>query len=89
MTAPIFGQPLPKVTKGRHGATKEGTNPMLAYGKGPEGRTCKTCAHIRVNRFGKNYYKCAKRGMSASAATDHRLKWPACAYYQENVEGEE
>lgn len=55
-------------------------NPMvLIYGPGPEGKTCWECSNIRSMVFNRRIYKCRLRGITASAATDHRPRWPACA----------
>lgn len=60
----------------------------LAYaaapGSGPEGKTCKTCAH-RVRKQGntKFYNKCDLVRWSRSDATDIRVSSPACWRYEE------
>lgn len=50
----------------------------------PRGPTCGTCVHHEVVNVGRAYHKCARHrlGMTASAASDIRLKWPACALYE-------
>jgi hypothetical protein len=61
-------------------------NPMVRHhGKGPQGKTCRTCRHaVSVNRGTvRDYWKCTRRGLSRSSATDHRLKWDACRLYEE------
>lgn len=58
------------------------TNPCVAaYGPGPEGKRCGDCAHLIAHRFAKTYYKCDLRVQTASAASDHRVRWPACARF--------
>jgi len=60
-------------------------NPMIVrHGRGPEGKTCRTCVHaVATSPTGnKTYWKCDRRGMSRSTATDHRLKWNACRLYE-------
>jgi hypothetical protein len=53
-------------------------------GYGPKGKTCKTCHYlIKTKYHGKVYYKCDWRGITASAASDIRLKWNACRLYEE------
>lgn len=59
-------------------------NPCVyVFGPGPEGKTCKTCAHLVRRDYAKTYYKCDKRSMSRSEATDHRVGWRACGKYEE------
>lgn len=59
------------------------TNPCIpVYGKGPDGKRCATCKHLRVHQYANRYYKCDLRRMSASAATDHRVRWDACGKYE-------
>lgn len=50
--------------------------------------TCKTCTHHQVNRRSKTYHKCDlhRLGLSGSAASDIRVRWPACAAYETAVE---
>lgn len=50
-------------------------------GTGPEGKTCKTCDHLRVNAMSKNYYKCGLIKATGGPGTDIHLKDAACAYY--------
>ena len=59
-------------------------NPMVGlFGPAPDGLTCKTCKHLTAIRLANTYYKCALRGDSRSAATDHRVNWPACKKHEE------
>jgi hypothetical protein len=60
-------------------------NPMARkYGLGPEGKQCKTCAHLVCIRPGQNrYYKCEMRGITHGPGTDHRVGWEACVMYRE------
>jgi hypothetical protein len=74
MTAPVFGHPMPNAKK---------TNPMLVFGAGPEGKTCKTCKALRALQMGNRYYKCVHRKLTHGPGSDHRVNWPACARYQE------
>ena len=61
-------------------------NPMVIHhGRGPEDARCKTCRHIIAEGYNRTYYKCARRGVTLSAATDHRLKWQACRLYEQEV----
>ena len=47
-------------------------------GSGPVGETCRSCRHA-VRNYAR-YYKCAlmKKAWSHGAATDIKLRWPAC-----------
>ena len=63
-------------------------NPMVRkHGKGPDGVRCKTCRHMTTSGGGfvRTYWKCSRRGISRSTATDHRLKWDACRLYEEET----
>lgn len=46
-----------------------------------EGNTCRDCCNLVGHQHAKQYYKCAAYGISASMATDWRLKWDACGLY--------
>jgi hypothetical protein len=50
---------------------------------GPAGRTCGECAHHWVRRYDKAYHKCELVGDTAGPATDIRVRWPACARWEE------
>jgi hypothetical protein len=46
--------------------------------------TCGDCALLKgVHHGDGRFFKCVVRGVSRSAATDHRLKWEACNIFQE------
>jgi len=60
-------------------------NPMVrTHGRGPEWARCRECAHIVATcpTGNKTYWKCARRSMSRSDGSDHRLKWNACRLYE-------
>jgi hypothetical protein len=58
------------------------TNPMIAaYGEGPEGAKCRTCAHFTCKEYANRYYKCKLRGTDGKR-TDHNYYWPACGKYE-------
>ncbi len=79
MSALTFGDPA-SIARVRG----DSENPMVnIHGAGPIAARCRTCCHITWNYADKRYWKCRLRGVSASATTDHRLKWPACSLYQE------
>lgn len=62
-------------------------NPMRkTHGPGPDGAKCKTCKHLFAKRWDRTYYKCALRGNTNGAGTDHRVRWNACAKYEEDKE---
>lgn len=64
--------------------TKFRENPCVAYyGKGPEGKLCKTCEHFFRKQYSKVYRKCDLRGNTNGPGTDHKATWPACAKYVE------
>jgi hypothetical protein len=67
----------PELLKSKH------KNPMLGFGFGPTDKRCKHCAFLIKKVYDKNYYKCKYRNNSNSAATDHRINWPACAKFIE------
>ena len=49
--------------------------------------TCGACAHCRAVQAGRRrVYKCVKMGISASVATDIRLKDAACSLFVMNEE---
>ena len=64
------------------------SNPMiLAVGRGGEGTICGTCSHLyRVGGVAGRYYKCDLRRVSSGPATDHRVRWPACAEWSRRSE---
>jgi len=35
--------------------------------------------------MGKRYYKCVQRRITAGLATDHRVNWPACGEFLEDL----
>ena len=86
MTRPIFGVDVMPLGPRADGRNKDGsakTNPMLVFGPGPEGKRCGDFDHLRDYHYAKHYYKCNEREYSASARTDHRVRWPACAKFEE------
>lgn len=79
-----------KPLKTKSGSFKE--NPCLAlYGAGPEGKRCQTCRFLYYHKASQRWYKCELRGEpTRGPGTDHRVRWPACAHYEEGpgeVEG--
>jgi len=47
------------------------------FGEIPD-RKCKDCQHLCSHTASHKWYKCECYGLSASTATDWRLKWAAC-----------
>lgn len=60
------------------------SNPMLKWGKGPEGKRCKECIHFLVKQLSNRYFKCSQRKITNGPGTDHRANWPACAKFQQS-----
>lgn len=55
-----------------------------AHGKRDDGKTCGTCGKcVRMRCGRRNVYKCLNMGITASAATDIRLKDKACDLWEE------
>ncbi len=58
-------------------------NPLIAaFGKGPEGKKCGSCAFHYFKSVAKYYPKCSKR-RPGGAATDHSSRYGACGVYEE------
>lgn len=71
------------VERSKSGTAK--SNPcVVAFGPGPEGRTCGECSHLfaRGDTAGR-YYKCDLRVITGGPGSDHRVRWPACARFEE------
>lgn len=69
------------------GRTKSGSptsNPcVIAFGEGPQDKTCGSCRHLyRQGGVAGTYYKCDLRRNTSGPATDHRVRWPACARFE-------
>lgn len=66
-------------------SVKSVTNPMLAFGPGPEGRTCGEC-----RSFGPYREACRKRTGAdvRKNVNQHRRNWPACKYFTLVFRGE-
>ncbi len=61
---------------------------MSAYadlpGSGPAGKTCKVCKHhVAWHYHNKIYNKCGLLKMTCGAATDIRVRMPACAKFED------
>lgn len=53
-------------------------------GTGPEGETCKTCAHLSRKRMAKTYLKCGlvQAKWTGGGGTDVRASSPACSKWE-------
>ena len=80
-------EPRPLTNKQKLGR-KSKTNPCIdVWGPGPEGKQCGTCAFFAKGVYQATMlYKCKKRGMTHGAGTDHKVRYPACAKYEERQE---
>lgn len=65
-----------------NGRKIEAMHRLYGAGKGK----CRDCPHLVVNYWGRNFYKCALYGRSASEATDWRISWPACGLIDRDPE---
>ena len=56
-------------------------------GKGPEGETCKSCAHYTRRHFAKVYRKCGltEKTWTNGPGTDIRAGDPACEFWVDRV----
>jgi len=62
---------------------------VMPPGTGPAGETCRTCYHAcKVNGGSKDYWKCGlnRHKWSGCAASDIRLKSPACRKWESKTE---
>ena len=78
----LFGQEVVRV---RHTRAYAGTP-----GRGPEGRTCKHCAHYcRVKYHNKIYRKCAllRNAWTHGPGTDIKASTPACQHFEAAAAG--
>lgn len=68
-------------------------NPMVVkFGPGPAGITCCDCVHLHGFRQSATWYKCELRAWKSKGGKypgtiypgkDHRVRWPACAKFEE------
>lgn len=76
----LFGSTVPVKAKGKYT-----TNPCIAAYGTTEGKKCKTCKLLYVHQMSNRFYKCRLRKFSHGPATDHKVNWPACGKYEEEV----
>lgn len=71
--------------------TGYGGNPnayAAAPGSGPPGKRCKDCKHAEGHGRSRTYWKCVLVASTNGAATDIRLRTPACRFFEpEPTEG--
>jgi len=68
---------------------RAGVNPCIAlFGTGPEGVTCENCMHLERYHQAAYWQKCALRQAHKNRHVhgDHRVRWPACARYEQQPE---
>jgi len=53
------------------------------YGKGPEGKKCKTCTHLYRVGKARLFLKCELNKVTRGPATDWRAGYEACGKYEE------
>lgn len=59
----------------------------LAFGTGPEEKTCCDCCNIIAVQMGnRRIYKCLAYGATCSNASDWRNKWPTCGMFGKFVQ---
>lgn len=66
-------------------ADRISNNPCVQWwGRGPAGRTCGDCAHLRAMTQSKTWRKCDQRhDLTHSSKTDQRVRWEACGRFVE------
>ena len=65
----------------------EQPNPCVAlYGPGPDGAKCRDCALLAGIRHDTTWYKCRLRKNTHGAATDHKVRWPACGRFERRTD---
>src|SRR4051812_48289431 len=80
-------------------APEHSVNPCIdMYGPGPESSICRGCVHLHGFQQSTTSYKCAKRAWKTKGGKypgttypggDHRVRWPACAKFEEREETNE
>ncbi len=55
----------------------KGENPMLVFGYGPDGATCKDCVQLQSFKQSATWHRCALR-----VRGNHKVSWPACKKYE-------
>ena len=59
------------------------------HGHGPDGATCKGCAHwVTKAHYAGLFRKCELYRADGFDSSDWRGKWPACGSYQQTREGQ-
>lgn len=93
----LFGQEMPELVVPDRALTKKERRKLLygqigtvpkghawTPGSGPAGETCKTCAHITRNKWGRVYLKCGltKAKWTHGPGSDIRARDPACKFWK-------
>jgi hypothetical protein len=91
----LWGASLPPVEEPKP-APEHSVNPCIdMYGPGPEGRICRDCVHLQGFKQSATWYKCTKRAWKTKGGKypgtvypgpDHRVRYPACAKFEEREE---
>ena len=55
------------------------------FGK-TEGQKCKDCSNLVKHIYSRTYYKCSVFGETSSSASDWRLKYDACGYFNKECD---
>lgn len=62
--------------------TQTEPNPCVRlFGTGPAWKQCKDCTHLYRNHI--KYYKCDLRKHTNGPGSDHRVRWKACARFEQ------
>lgn len=49
-----------------------------------DNQSCETCEHLVTRSSNRTYYKCGLVPITAGAASDIRISWPACELWEPN-----
>jgi hypothetical protein len=86
-TPSLFGDAMPSLMAGRV-LVGNHVAEHLHLRAGPPGETCRTCGRRYVKEWNRKFHKC-QLWDSNSAASDCRLKWPACEHWKPTGEADE
>jgi hypothetical protein len=59
-----------------------GVHPLCGEALGPNVRTCGECCHQRDVMLAGTYHKCGRGPLTHGPATDVRMGWPACEWFE-------
>lgn len=82
--APLTAEQMLERKRAKRRAAETPRGYAFTPGTGPEGETCKTCAHCKRFEFAKAFHKCAKASTAwtHSRRTDIRVASPACKFWE-------